>query len=56
MCTQTHSTNNPVIHAPITNPGRPWIRTTYQLAATIPATIETFDSKFKECEGLSSTG
>jgi len=35
-------------HAPIINPGRPWIRTTYQLAATIPATPENVDQKMKE--------
>jgi hypothetical protein len=35
-------------HAPVINPGRPWIRTTYQLAASIPATPETAQQKLKD--------
>ena len=31
----------PTIQAPMINPGRPWIRTTYQLAAAIPLTTQT---------------
>ena len=47
MSSVTAKCSRPMIPAPIINPGRPWIRTTYQLAATIPATPKNVDEKFK---------
>jgi hypothetical protein len=48
MSTIGKSPNALIVPAPITNPGRPWIRTTYQLAAKISATPETVDAKLKD--------
>jgi hypothetical protein len=36
------------IQRPMTNPGRPWIRTTFQLISAIPALPEASDRKFVE--------
>lgn len=48
MSIASSSESRPAIQAPMLNPGRPWIRTTYQLAATIPATPETVDKTLKD--------
>lgn len=48
MNTDTAASKIAVVQAPFTHPGRPWIRTTYQLIATIPTTAESADTKLKE--------
>lgn len=48
MSTVSQSPKDPVVQAPLVNPGHPWIRTTYQFAATIPATAEMVETKLKE--------
>lgn len=47
MSSTASSEAQPTIHAPLINPGRPWIRTTYQLAATIPAAPATAEENLK---------
>lgn len=37
MISEANKAARPVLQVPTTNPGRPWIRTTFQLAATVPA-------------------
>ncbi len=48
MSTAGNTSHSTIIQSPQRNHGRPWIRTTYQLLATIPAVPETVDSKLKE--------
>ena len=48
MSSITTTSKTPTAQAPLKNPGRPWIRTTYQLAAEIPATAEMAEAKLKE--------
>jgi hypothetical protein len=47
MSSATNGSMRPTIQVPTVNPGRPWIRTTFQLSATIPVASGSVDEKLK---------
>ena len=48
MSDNTNPSRNPVALARVFNPGRPWIRTTYQLTGKILAASGSLDARFHD--------